>query len=685
MRKFLLTLGIAASAFSMHAANAYNCVPAPGAINIGDYPGGIGSIEIECGGKGVINRNCTGYAVLSLGSTILKSIPASNERMVRCYDGFSVVNEGTPHISFFDTQSSPASLPGDYTVTIPSNFFTVDGVPNTPLVYNFSIAGIRTSIDYVPAKGSSIEELNQVKVIFNDAAAVEYRAKTNQDTETGIYYEVTIPAEDPEADDEIKTVDCTKVEVEGNTVTVTFDPYSEKRGVIDINFLAGIFRITGKDGKTGTSASATLRYNWNSSTASMDGYSVAPAPGEISDVLMPLQVIKEHHEAYGSEWYTTQNIFFSVAIPEGYSAGYVLKPKITLNKVNADGTEEVAKKNFMVATNEDKSKFNIYYDEDTPEIKLGPGKYYLVIPAQTFQLKDESGSTTMNPEEMKFGPWTVETEPLKYTISPSENETVSELSVIEITFEEGVKVVVPKTAWFTVMDGAIQYDLKGTATDNVVKIVIEPALSVNGEYTLTAPASAVVANGYDTEINAKFTVKRDIIRDINLINNNKAVSAILIDDQSEYDLEYWQVFVETDPATNDSTPMAEILFELPYGYDAVYAMDQSQGLGEDPLMVKHRIPASDLEAEGFVKLADNTLSGLTVGTHIYGFAYANGTEATQPTMLMVNVIKSTVGVDGVEAEEAPEYYNLQGIKVENPEKGIYIKVVNGISTKVNLK
>ncbi|MCM1474964.1 MAG: hypothetical protein NC036_01800 [Muribaculaceae bacterium] len=47
-------------------------------------------------------------------------------------------------------------------------------------------------------------------------------------------------------------------------------------------------------------------------------------------------------------------------------------------------------------------------------------------------------------------------------------------------------------------------------------------------------------------------------------------------------------------------------------------------------------------------------------------------------------VDETVGVDAIEAEAEAEYYTLQGVKVLNPENGIYVKVVNGKATKVVL-
>ena len=49
-------------------------------------------------------------------------------------------------------------------------------------------------------------------------------------------------------------------------------------------------------------------------------------------------------------------------------------------------------------------------------------------------------------------------------------------------------------------------------------------------------------------------------------------------------------------------------------------------------------------------------------------------------------ISKTTGIDGIVAEEnAPvEYYNLQGIRVENPANGIFIRRQGNKTTKVAL-
>ena len=54
------------------------------------------------------------------------------------------------------------------------------------------------------------------------------------------------------------------------------------------------------------------------------------------------------------------------------------------------------------------------------------------------------------------------------------------------------------------------------------------------------------------------------------------------------------------------------------------------------------------------------------------------------------MIKGTPGagaVEGIEADEnvAPVYYNLQGVRVNNPENGLFIQVKGSKATKVLVK
>lgn len=60
------------------------------------------------------------------------------------------------------------------------------------------------------------------------------------------------------------------------------------------------------------------------------------------------------------------------------------------------------------------------------------------------------------------------------------------------------------------------------------------------------------------------------------------------------------------------------------------------------------------------------------------------TEATYTVTRTTDMVPTGVESVDVEADEEAEYFTLQGIKVQNPEKGIYIKVQNGKTSKVVL-
>ena len=73
---------------------------------------------------------------------------------------------------------------------------------------------------------------------------------------------------------------------------------------------------------------------------------------------------------------------------------------------------------------------------------------------------------------------------------------------------------------------------------------------------------------------------------------------------------------------------------------------------------------------------------LPVGSGTVSLAY-EGNENNPTDYDFVVVKNDPLGVEGVEAEEGEaEYFTLQGVKVANPEKGIYIKVVGGKAVKV---
>ena len=118
----------------------------------------------------------------------------------------------------------------------------------------------------------------------------------------------------------------------------------------------------------------------------------------------------------------------------------------------------------------------------------------------------------------------------------------------------------------------------------------------------------------------------------------------------------------------------------PQGYTTVYFQDVPSGSN-----------AKRMAAPAGYKTA-NTLDGaflvpLAVGKGTLNLIAENeaGTQVTSTYSYFVTKNDFTTGVDGIGAdEEDAVYYNLQGVKVDNPEKGIFVKVVNGTASKVVL-
>ena len=85
-------------------------------------------------------------------------------------------------------------------------------------------------------------------------------------------------------------------------------------------------------------------------------------------------------------------------------------------------------------------------------------------------------------------------------------------------------------------------------------------------------------------------------------------------------------------------------------------------------------------------LAGNIYAVSNSGELVRGYALPR-TEAftTKAATKYAFVVDESTAIEEIEAEEAEvEYYNLQGVKVENPEKGIFIKKQGNKTTKVVL-
>ena len=76
------------------------------------------------------------------------------------------------------------------------------------------------------------------------------------------------------------------------------------------------------------------------------------------------------------------------------------------------------------------------------------------------------------------------------------------------------------------------------------------------------------------------------------------------------------------------------------------------------------------------------------GEYLKGFSLPRNEAFTTkaPSQYSFSVIANSIDGISVDSEDAPvEYYNLQGVKVENPSNGVFIKVQGKKSEKVYIK
>ncbi|MDE7380821.1 MAG: hypothetical protein K2N03_01665 [Muribaculaceae bacterium] len=148
-------------------------------------------------------------------------------------------------------------------------------------------------------------------------------------------------------------------------------------------------------------------------------------------------------------------------------------------------------------------------------------------------------------------------------------------------------------------------------------------------------------------------------------------------------------FIKT---SNDSAP---ITFEIPEGYDSMYYT--LAGFDSNPLRAGIE-PTDDwiseedaTDPEGFALKKGNVIdvdaNGNNYNYYLF-FGNQGMVNVEDQYQLRAQVVKDlSVSVEGIESveEAAPEYYTIQGVKVANPVKGLYIKVVNGKASKVIIR
>ncbi len=248
-------------------------------------------------------------------------------------------------------------------------------------------------------------------------------------------------------------------------------------------------------------------------------------------------------------------------------------------------------------------------------------------------------------------------------VTEHNGETYPE-TLAEVTEDDVNRIVNLKTVKFTSATPSTKTAFKGDLNGTEVEFYNqwEVASVEAGTYKVLCAISYRTSNGI--QIFPIEYVKIDENADTNPVFtvDNGVISAEYADDE-EYG-EIWKVDVKT-PETS-----AVIKIAAPEGYTEVYCQEAYWNI--NPMT----IPVNDtmnVNADG--------------EAYMYMIGFGNNGERDMDTFSLVSVTAThdeTVAVEGIEAVSEAAYFTLDGVKVANPEKGVFIKIANGKATKVVL-
>ncbi|MCM1152172.1 MAG: hypothetical protein NC328_00755 [Muribaculum sp.] len=703
MKKFLLTIMAVGSMLTAYAQTP-GTTPAQGTIDLdytasdGSQPNlsGISSVKLKVEAR--LNRDCPGEVILKKNGKLLMAIPASNERRITIEPtGVEVLRptraddnapEGNIWFTFYSNiKDSQAASPGSYQIVVPSGLYTTtEGVTNKAFVLNYTLIGgsaLEVTPVLKPASGSSIESLSTITLTFQGATSISLKNKEN------VY--ILDPFSSGTGDETQSEVNdiYPDITISGNTAVLTLPtPISEKCNA-SLRVESGAFSITSPEG-TADNESISAIYLVMGKQADDNGeLTVSPAPGTYTQI----DAVKADYEN-GGDFYS----WFRIKVPEGATVtrnntmAYIYLRDAAGNNVTARGYLQIKSLTghdevLICGATYDSAVGGFPYRKDTP-MKMTPGSYYLYVPAGAFSYS--LNGTTYQNKEMTVGPYVMETKAPEYTVSPASGEEIESLKTITVTFPEGSKMSWVVSDWATLTNevSKVVYDIKPQMTENangvpqisnVIVFDLPAEVSIPGNYVFTISSSSLKVDDAPVEVVANYTVKPNYIKQLTLIAGGDIIDTTFVPANNE-DPEHW-----TASATFGADQKLEVTFELPLGYDALYYNDNSSMM--NGMMTENYIPAADLTApEAGFKLAPNQTIPVKAGENRITFTYGANGECATPTLLILKVDAISSGIQTIEnAFDTPEFFTLQGVKVDKPEHGIYIKVCGGKANKVILK
>lgn len=702
MKKYLLSLIAVAGALTASAAAPQATVfPSAGKVATqGEVAtkGGMSSVTLTIMG-GVLDRECTGFVTLSKDGQQVMAIPASNERRIKLDDPdagaeggeTSAVSNTVIRINFWDggLDTSPFIYNGSYQMIVPSGLYTVNGEGNNPFLVNWTISdhAYQPGFTATPASGSNIVSLSEITLAFEGATTVTLEKAS------GIYAPDPFFVADPDlGEDEAGEVSdiVPNVSVNGNLVTLTFPKPVDKKCNIALTIEDGAFKVDGVD-----CLGSILNYTvLGTDTAFAGDIDITPAPGTYKGGIPATEANFPLNSTTGKAY-----AIFDLKLPEGVTAINQKNMLMAASKKqygikDASGNYVSVSMNYKVANDNSSMYFvnngfnggQANWGTDTM-LGLAPGTYFFFADAGIFSYTLADGTVESNPQ-ISWGPFIIEPSEVDYTVDPTPGSTLDELKDFTFTFPEDATLKMDTwNYWAEVKNGTIVYDIKAVVEGNKVVVSNPAEMTTPGEYTVEI--TGLTVNGAPCTVTSYYTVERQFLSDITLKYGDKLVDATYSASEG------WNASVVIPEGQ-----ALQLSVVVPVGYDAVYYRDNNAAVGgEDPEdeltsvapgIQFAMIPVSELikPENGSFKEAENGVIPVKYGLNDLTLTYVVDGGALNPTPVMINVEKNnTTGVEAVEVAgaEAAEYYTLQGVKVVNPENGVYIKVANGKAEKVVVK
>lgn len=263
----------------------------------------------------------------------------------------------------------------------------------------------------------------------------------------------------------------------------------------------------------------------------------------------------------------------------------------------------------------------------------------------------------------------------------------------EVETLEGVteyRVVVLKNATLNgvpVEKGYINGTLSNGDALKVYSLVNRAAKQPAGIYDLTG-IMVKDSEGSPVFYPAAYTLVKEILtfpESFEIVTNSSGI--IVNGHYDEEDTNYW---VEISGETNEET--VEITAIVPEGWDGFISMN-AYDMEDHPstFLLRSAIDDEDnwMPIESLIEGGCKKTNTLTYepGQTILGAMYLyKGEKAYIGQFINISgevSVGPNTSVEGIDVVDADaEYFTLQGVKVQNPDKGIYIKVSNGKATKV---